>query len=258
MHPILWEFGPVTLYTYGAMLAAAFLTAASLASMTTRDDPRTLSAIPADRIMSLCTASALGGVLGARLLYVAEHWEVYQLYPGEIPAIWHGGLVWYGGFAGGLLAALGYLRWRRLPLLAACDQIIPFVALGHAIGRVGCLLNGCCYGKATDAWYGLVFPGQEHRLMPTQVMEAVGLLALFFGLRLLQRPALLARPGTVVGSYLVGYAALRVAVEHWRADQPLFGGTGFTQQQVLSLLILLIGLVLLMGGRFLFARRKRT
>jgi len=263
MFPVLWEFGPVTLYTYGAMLAVAFLMSSSLAAATARRFPGVLGAIPADRIMSLCAVSALGGIVGARLLFVAEHWDVYRLTPEEIPAIWHGGLIWYGGFAGGLLAALGYLRWHRLPLLASCDQLIPFVALGHAIGRVGCLLNGCCYGQATTAWCGLEFPGFEHRLIPTQAFEAVGLLVLYFGLRQLQRPNLLARPGTVVGSYLVGYAALRFLLEFWRADQPFFGGTGFTQQQMLSLLLALLGLALLFWGRFYFrsARprgKKRT
>jgi len=244
MHPILLKLGPVTLYSYGAMLVIAFLAATGLAVRSVRRQPPALAAISAEQLVDFACLSLLGGVLGARLLYVLLQWDLFLRDPWEIPAIWHGGLVWYGGLLGGLLAGWLYARAHGLTLLRVMDQVAPFLALGHAIGRVGCFLNGCCYGKPTTAWCGVVFPEQGVKVYPTQLFESAGLVFLYITLRRLQRPAVLARPGRLFGLYLVSYAGLRFLIEGFRGDQAIWWA-GLTLQQWISVGVMGIGMFLL-------------
>ncbi len=248
MHPILCTFGPVTLYTYGAMLVLAFVLAAGGAVRAARRLPASQRALGPDEMLDFCCVSLLGGLIGGRLFYVGLHHELFLASPLEILALWQGGLVWYGGLFGGLVAAWLYTRARRLSLRGALDQVVPFLALGHAIGRVGCFLNGCCYGLPTPRWYGVRFPGHAQPLVPTQLLESAGLFVLAVILRGLQRQPWVAGRGRVVGAYLVGYAMLRVMMEGLRGDQPR-GWMGLTLQQLVSLGLFAIGLVLLLRGQ---------
>ena len=229
MHPILVKLGPVTLYSYGVMLVLAFVTASWLAVRVTRELPAAQRAIPPERIVDFFSLALVGGLLGARFLYVALYWEVIAAAPLEVVAIWHGGLVWYGGLLRGIVAGVFYARAHRLDGLRVFDQCIPFLVLGHGIGRVGCLLNGCCYSKLAA--------------VPTQPLEALGLLLLYGVLRFLQRPALLQYPGRLFGGYLVGYAVLRFFLEFLRGDQVAWW-LGLTLQQVISIGMLLAGVIL--------------
>ncbi len=243
MHPIFFQLGPVTVYSYGVMLVVGFLTTTWLASRASRRLPPPLRAITDEQVVDFTCLSLMGGILGARLLYVILQWEFFAKSPWEIPALWHGGLVWYGGFLGGLGSGWLYVRAKRLVFLRVMDQFIPYLALGHAIGRLGCFLNGCCYGRPTTAWCGVLFPGQETKVLPTQLFEAAGLLVLYFILRQLQQPVRLQQPGRLFGWYLVGYGALRFLLEFFRGDQTLWWA-GLTLQQVISLGMFVGGLVL--------------
>ena len=247
MHPVLFTVGPVTIYSYGVMLVTCVLAGVWLACRDAGRLPPERRALAADRIADWAAAVLLGGILGGRVLYVALHWPLFAAAPLQAFAIWRGGLVWYGGFAGGALGAWLYLRAHRVPFLQAADQLIPFVALSHAIGRVGCFLNGCCYGRPTEAWYGVQFPGQPGPVIPTQLLEAVGLVALFVFLRSARRWPALQRPGQVFGLYLLGYAALRFLVETLRGDQPRWHA--LTLPQLVSLSLVLVGLSLLKRGQ---------
>ena len=240
MHPILFKAGPLTFYSYGAMLVLAFVAATWLAGRHARRLPPALRAISAEQLLDFSSLALVGGLVGARALFVALHWDAFSSEPLEILAVWHGGLVWYGGFLGGLLGGACYVRAQRLSFLRVLDQFIPFLTLGHAIGRVGCLLNGCCYGKPTDAWCGVTFPDQGVAVVPTQLLESAGLLLLYLVLRSLQRPGLLQYPGRVFGAYLAGYGALRFALEFTRGDQ-LPWWMGLTLQQVISIAVCIFG-----------------
>lgn len=243
MHPVLATFGPFTLYSYGAMLVVAF----GVTTWLTGDAVRRLSVperkISPEQIMDFACVALLGGIAGGRALYVLLNWDVFQRTPADIPAIWHGGLIWYGGFLGGLGAGWLYTRANRLVFLSVLDLFMPFVALGHALGRVGCFLNGCCYGKPTDSWCGVVFPGHPTAVFPTQLMEAIGLILLYAVLRAFQRPAVLRRPGRLFGGYLVGYGVLRFLVEFLRGDQALWWAN-FTLPQVMSIGLCVAGFTL--------------
>jgi len=244
MHPVLFTLGPFTVYSYGALMVVAFLAATGLSVRAAHRLPPALVAIHPEQLVDFTCASLLGGILGARLFYVALHWESFVVSPQEIFAIWHGGLVWYGGFLGGVLAGWGYLRAKRIPFLRAMDQFIPFLALGHAIGRVGCFFNGCCYGRPTRAWCGVLFPGHATPVLPTQLFEAAGLLGVYACLRALQRPGVLRRPGMVFGAYLAAYALLRFVLEWFRGDQAV-SWAGLTLQQLVSIGVLVIATTLL-------------
>ena len=244
MHPILFTLGPLTIYTYGVMMVTAFLAGTWLAAHAAEALPAQVRAISADQMLDFTSLSLLAGLAGGRLLYIFLQWRFFLEAPLEVFALWHGGLVWYGGFLGGMLGAWFYTRASRLSYLRVMDQFIPFLALGHAIGRVGCFLNGCCYGRPTTAWCGVTFPGQMKAVLPTQLFEATGLFFLYIALRLLQRPAMLRAPGRVLGAYLMGYAALRFALEYSRGDQAIWW-MGLTLAQLISVAAGLLGVVLL-------------
>ena len=229
MHPVLVTLGPVTISTYGAVLAVAFLLAIRLASHATARTPTPLGPLSSAAIVDWACGALLGGIVGGRLFYVVGNWEAYRAQPFEILALWHGGLIWYGGLLGGVVATAWYLRRRGFAVLPGLDQVVPFVAFGHALGRIGCFFNGCCLGK----------PGL---LVPVQLIESAGLLALYVWLRGLQTPVHLRHPGRVFGVYLVSYGAMRWLLESWR-DQPLLWA-GWTLQQLISIPLILFGLYL--------------
>ena len=245
MHPVLFQLGPVTLSSYGAMVVLAvalFTWLTPRAALGFGRPPVMRSSQWAD----LACASVIGGILGGRLFYVGLHPQLVMEAPWEMLAVWHGGLVWYGGLAGGLVGAWSYARRHRVPLWALLDVAAPFLALAHALGRIGCFLNGCCYGRPTTAWYGVLFPGHAEPVIPTQLFETAGLLVVFVALRgLQQRPGALRRAGWVFGWYLASYAGLRFGLEFLRGDQSPFLGP-LTLQQIISVGLAGIGLRLIL------------
>jgi len=262
MHPILFKLGPLTIYSYGVALAIAFLLVVWLARRATARSLRGLVPMSEQALVDWAVWTVVGGILGGRLFYVLVNWESYATQPHEIFALWHGGLVWYGGFLGGVLATWLYLRTYGYPFLRGADQVMPFVAVGHAVGRIGCFANGCCYGKPTVAWFGVQFPGQPHPVVPTQLIESASLFVLYLILRRLQTPPILRRQGLVFGVYLIGYALIRFWLEFWRGDQPVIWN-GLTMHQLISFALLLIGVGLMgksgdQGSRNFGCGRRRT
>ncbi len=229
MHPVLVTVGPFTVYTYGALLVAAFLAATGLSRRAARELPPAQRAISSDELVDFTCWTLLGGLIGGRLWYVAANRDFFMRDPLELIALWHGGLVFYGGLLGGLAAGGLYLRSRRLNFLRVMDQFIPFGVLGHAIGRIGCWFNGCCFGKSP--W------------LPSQLIESFGLVMLFVLLRGLQRPSVLRHPGRLFGLYLAGYAALRFGVEYTRGDNAP-AAMGLTVPQLVSVALFLAGIAL--------------
>ncbi len=255
MLPVLVELGPIRVYSYGLMLVVAFLTATWLASRAARRLPERSRAVSAEGVVDLTCCMLLGGVVGARVFYVWRYWEVFSQFPSEIFALWRGGLIWYGGFFGAYAGEWLYVKAQRLVPMRVADQIIPYGALGHAIGRFGCFLNGCCYGKPTTAWWGVVFSGREGSVIPTQLFEMGGLLLLVVVLRRLQRPRWLDRPGRVFSVYLMGYGVLRFGLEMLRGDQTT-SWAGMTLQQMISLGLIATGLILFVRAKVKSQKEK--
>ncbi len=251
------QVGPLTIYSYGLLLMVGFLAATWLAQRDAAHPIPGRTVLTPPQFVDAAMLALVGGLFGGRLFFVIQHWDLYHLFPAEIAAIWHGGLIWYGGLLGGVAAALGYLLWRKIPVWRGLDQMIPYVVLAHAIGRVGCFLNGCCYGSPTSAWYGVHFPQLPEPVIPTQLIEAAALGLGFLGLRRLQRAGWAGIPGRTFATYLAGYALLRFALEFLRGDQRVRWAT-LTLQQWISVAALALGLGLLArrrgGGR---ARAER-
>ena len=234
MYPYLVRLGTLSIHTYGVLMVAGFLAAMGLTARAARQWPTSRALRPGE-VAEWGSAAMLASILGGRLWYVAQYWDVFRRQVWEIPAIWHGGLVWYGGFLGGVLGTVVYAQLRGRSFAEILDQVIPFGVLGHAIGRVGCFFNGCCYGEPTTAWFGVVFPQfPEESRVPTQLIEAAGLVVLALLLRCLQTPARLARSGRVFAVYVFGYAVLRFVVEFTRGDQVIYWGP-LTVPQAVSL-----------------------
>ena len=235
MHPILFSVGPVTLYSYGLMVAFGFLVASTYATRRGR-----AAGVDPALIQSLSLWVLVAGLAGARAVYVLLNWEFFRRDWMEIFRVNHGGLVFYGGLAAGLLVGLWILfknkllRWEVVGLM-----ILPLV-IAHAIGRVGCFLNGCCYGKPTRLPWAVSLPMDGIPSQPTQLYEAGALLLIFFFLWMMERRKV--RPGTVALAYGVFYGIWRFWIEFFRGDNPV-GVGGLTVFQWMSL-----GLVAVCGS----------
>ena len=217
----------------------------------------------ADHILDLGFWLMLGSVVGARTLYVVSYWE--ESFAGrpwtEIFMVQQGGLVFYGGLIGGSLATIIYSRVRKLPLWKLADTLAPSLSLGYVFGRIGCLMNGCCYGNVCDAPWAIRFPlDHETRglpVHPTQIYEAVAGLLLFFFLEWCYRRKRF--DGQVIGLYLICYAILRGLIETFRGDYPVkYLFNILTPAQVVSVFILVAGVVLYLALRRRIPRARTT
>lgn len=247
MYPVLFSIGPFTLHTYGVFIAAAFLAALVLARQAART-----ARIPDAFVLDLAGISMLSGVLGARLLYVAQNWDTFARNPVEIFKLWEGGLVFYGGFLVAAGAAVLLTRMQRQSLPHVADLAAPALAIGQAIGRLGCLSAGCCYGKPTDRFCAVHFTHPEALaplgigLHPTPLYEAVGCALLGGGLVWLARRRTLPA-GALFWIYVLGYGILRFTVEMLRGDVRGGSFAGLYPSQWLALIaVLLSGSVLVM------------
>lgn len=229
MHPILFKLGPLTFYSYGLMLAIAYLASSSLAA---RDARRIGSKIHADQIANLFFFTLIGGIVGARIFYIAINWDFYRVNLHQILRLDQGGLVWYGGLIGGFAAAVSYLSLKKLPFLETADLASPYLALAHSIGRIGCFLNGCCFGKPTHLIFGVYFPNRLIPIHPTQLYSSFGLFIIF--LVLFQWRKRKRFTGEVGLAYLFLYGLGRFIVEFFRGDiLPLW--QGLTLAQLISI-----------------------
>jgi len=233
MHPILFTIGPITIYSYGVMLAVAVLVCTYLLSL----DAKKYN-ISQDAAYDLVFWTMLGGILGGRIFYVIIEWSYYSQNLLEIPMIQKGGLAWQGGFLGGLIAGIYFVRSKKLSLRPILDLAAPYLALGQSIGRIGCFLNGCCYGKPV-AW-GPYYPTHAARLYPTQLFETAGLFAIFLILKYAQtKPH---QAGFVFVFYLWLAAIERFIVEFYRGDTIPAPG-GLTLAQDVAFCVFIAGLI---------------
>lgn len=213
--------------------------------------------IDGDKAWNLGIMVVLCGILGAKVLYIINQWIEGSLHPTEIFSLstLQSGGVFYGGLIAAFLAAAWYVRQHHMPALATCDAFAPGLALGHAIGRLGCFAAGCCYGKETHHWWGVTFRNPIANLYtgtplnvplePTQLFEsAVELANFLFLMWLLKRRKF---DGQIIGAFMFIYGVARFFIEYLRGDPDrgtLFGGA-ITVTQVIA-----IGLVL--AGGFLW------
>jgi len=245
--PVPWTEHVFTLYGYGAMLCLGFLAAIWVAARRAKH----LGQSP-EIIYNAALFSFLGGLLGGRLFYVIQYRDHFQSL-WDMAKVWDGGLTFYGGFLVATAMVIGYLAAARLPVLYWLDVIAPSVALGLAFGRMGCFLNGCCFGDVCRSGWGMVWPvgsiPWQHYAeafqaalpspagggdsgaaigavaatwrMPaihlTQLYSIVNALLLFVVLHLGFRWK--RRHGQVIFSFILLYALSRFLLEYLRADE---------------------------------------
>lgn len=226
MHPVLFQLGPLTLRTYGVVVALAFLAAMQL---TRAAGAR--RGIPEAHLLDLIAVLVLAGLLGARFFYVILNGSYYRHHPLEALKVWEGGLVFYGGFLAASAAGLFFVLRRRLPLGTVADCLAPAVALGQSVGRWGCFFAGCCYGRSTAAPWAVRYQDPASLaplgidVHPVQLYESFGNLAIAFFLwthLTRNRHA----EGNVFWLYVLLYGALRFGIEMLRGDDrgPVLGG----------------------------------
>jgi phosphatidylglycerol:prolipoprotein diacylglycerol transferase len=246
MHPTLVKIGPLPLHAYGFMLALSFFVAILLAA---RRAPR--RGLQPDFIYDVSLVIVFASILGARAMYVLFHRdEIHGLL--DAVALWSGGLTMYGGVLLAMGAAWVYARRRGVRYLTLADVIAPTLALGLGLTRIGCFLNGCCYGRPTDGPLGVHFPPDAYvtkvfgdaALHPTQLYSAVTGLVIFAILMLYDR-----RPhgeGRVFGLFLVLDAIGRFILDFFRSyEANVYILLGLTVNQVICVGLFLVGILVL-------------
>jgi phosphatidylglycerol---prolipoprotein diacylglyceryl transferase len=236
MHPVICKIGPFTVYSFGLM----FLLAVILCSWLLGREAKRYG-IPSEEIQDLIFWLVLSGVLGARLFFIFLNFFFFWENPGEIFMLNRGGLAWQGGLLAGIVAGIIFSRRKRKSLWFLADLLAPYLALGQAIGRLGCFLNGCCYGRPVS--WGVYFPVHQAFLYPTQLYEAAALAVAFFILQSSKRS--LPYQGQVFSAYLVLASLARFLNEFFRADHTAFIG-GLSIFQVVCIALGLSGVTLFM------------
>ncbi len=263
MYPELLRVGPIVLRSYGLLMAAGFAVGAWWLVRRGRR-----KGLPPDRLIDLCIAVVVSGLIGARLMYALTHWSEFALRPWRIfwPIHPDGsfglqGFVFYGGILLAMpFAAFLVKRWK-LPPLSVLDAGAPALALGTAIGRLGCFLNGCCFGRPTQGLLGVVFPAgsqagnlfPETRIHPTQLYMIADNL-LIVGVLLLVERRWPRFDGLLIGAYLSltgltrGYEDL---FRYYEAGMRLFqvGGVQVTVNHLVGVGLVMVGALLIVRSR---------
>jgi phosphatidylglycerol:prolipoprotein diacylglycerol transferase len=247
MYPLLLKIGPISIHTYGLMIAFGFF--AAIATIR-RLSPR--AGLNPDQMADFAFWFLVVGFLGARALFVITRWQDFAGDPLAIFKIWEGGLVFFGGPLVGIPFALWMLRKNGISGWKGIDVFLPAVAVAHAFGRVGCLAAGCCYGRPTELPWGIRLNSDlvdaGHRgisLHPVQLYESAALLVLFAGLLwLFPRRKF---DGQVGLTYLFTYPILRSIIEEFRGDSIrgyVVDGV-LSTSQFISVLVFVVALVFL-------------
>ncbi len=225
MHPTLFSLGPISIHTYGVLVAIAFIVAWHRLSLSLKD------LVTSEKVLDgLVIGLLVSGIVGARIYYCLLNSDFFIQHPIEIVMIFRGGLVWYGGVLGALIFGYLYAQYHQLSKIGLADIIAPELCLAQAIGRIGCFFQGCCY-SLDSIW------------VPVQLIESAALLALFF-LLIKFRLFWLARRGLSVAYYALGYGLIRLCTEMLRGDSAKVA-LGLSLAQWLSMALILLSLIYL-------------
>src|SRR5215470_4652604 len=220
MYPRLFELGPLTLYTYGVLLAAAYLLGLKLAM-----NRAAARGLDANRVLDLGIYIIISALVGAKLLLLVTDFKTFTANPRELLTLARSGGVFYGGLILAVTVALLYIRKVGLPLWTTTDVFAPGIALGHVVGRFGCLFAGCCYGKPTTKPWGITFTDPfaaanvgtplNVPLHPTQLYEAGAELLILIALLATERKGN-GFPGRTFWLYMLLYGVSRFIIEFFR------------------------------------------
>lgn len=258
MYPKLFSIGSFFIPTYGVLVALGFL-----AGLMVTMRLATRAGLSSEKVTNLAIYCAIAGVLGAKLFMFLFDFSYYAQNPGEIFTLstLQAAGVFHGGFIAAFIVAGLYMRNQKLPVLQTMDIFAPGVAIGQAIGRLGCFAAGCCWGRECDLPWGVRFRSDfaapvplDKPLHPVQLYESACNFLLFAMLyKLSQRPH---RPGQIIGLYLVSYSTIRFCIEFFRNhEQSLVLGLSLTQW--ISIGLLMVGAVILWSTRVIQPLRNQ-
>lgn len=255
MHPDLFHIGPMPVRSFGLMMALSFIAGIYYILHATKRDGRRF-----EPYLTLAYIMIISGVIGARIAFVVLHWEDFAhnltdvFNPFQSGHFGIAGLNLYGGILMGIICSIVYLRWKKMSVLDVFDYFAPTIGLGIGISRIGCFLNGCCFGTPTDLPWGVQFPegsipsyvfGAQH-IHPAQLYSSAYGFLLFILLHYLLKHRQFI--GQLTAILFMSEAAFRFAIEYVRyyedAMHFTLGSAHPTYNQVVSLGLFLAGLAL--------------
>ena len=255
MHPEVLHLGFVHLRSYGLLMAVAFVVGTFLALREARRQ-----SLDEDKVVNVILVTLVASVFGARMLYVLEHLAEFRREWTSVLALWQGGLTLYGGIVAGTFAGLVTARRMRLPVWITADALTPSLALGTMFGRIGCFLNGCCYGRPTELPWGVVFPHDSFAYLefgdqpvhPSQLYNALAGLILFLLFKVL-RPRFRV-PGVMFWTFIVVFALVRIPLDLTRTYERdavilQLGPADVSESQFMSVGLILFGALMILRLR---------
>jgi phosphatidylglycerol:prolipoprotein diacylglycerol transferase len=241
VHPILFELGPLTIYSYGVLLAAAYLIGLGMAARRARH-----AGLDANKVLDLGIWVIIAALVGAKALLFIVDFDQFTSSWQEFTTLLRSGGVFYGGLIAAILVCVYQLRKHRLPLWTSGDLFAPGIALGYMVGRLGCLLAGCCFGKQTDVAWAITFTDPVANLNvgtplnvplhPTQLYESAAGLAIFLALIALERRGR-AFPGRTFWLFVLFYSVSRFVIEFFRGDDRGMPLEWMSTSQLISLVL---------------------
>ncbi len=265
MFPVLIKIGPLTIHTYGFMMALGVAT--GLWFIYAQAKKREL---PAVKIIDMAFYTILISLIGAKLVLFLGNASYYTRYPSELLALARSGGVFQGGLIAGLVFALWYLHKHRIPTWKAADVVAPAIALGHGFGRIGCFSAGCCYGRACSTPLGVTFTSEyAHNLTgipihtplhPVQLYEsALNFLNFVILFVILKRKKM---DGIVFSFYIINYSLIRYFTEFYRGDHSdkiiLIDKTSPYLSLTMPQLFCLVGIIAGIGLFFFLKKKKKS
>jgi phosphatidylglycerol:prolipoprotein diacylglycerol transferase len=249
MHPVLFEAGGLTIYSYGVLLAAAYLLGLQFALMRARS-----RGLHHQRVMDLGIWIIVSALIGAKLLLLVVDFRQFTADPRDLLGLLRSGGVFYGGLIAAVAVALFYMRRHDMPLWTTTDVFAPGIALGHIVGRLGCLLAGCCFGRPASVPWAITFTDPAAAanvgtplgvpLHPTQLYEAgAETLILLFLLAMERRGRPF--PGRTFWSYMLLYSVSRFIIEFYRGDHRGLVFDALSTSQFVSVILVPVAIVML-------------
>jgi len=248
MFPKLFDLGPFSVYSYGLLLALAYLAGLQMAVWRAK-----ARGIDGTKVMDLGVGIIIAALVGAKLMLLVVDFDYFSANPAELLSLARSGGVFYGGLILASLVAIWQVRRLHLPVWATGDIIAPGIALGHVVGRLGCFLGGCCYGRETHLPWAVTFTSPlalanvgtplNVPLHPTQLYEAGAAAIILAGLLVFERRGR-AFPGRTFWVYILAYAISRFIIEFFRGD-PRGVVLSLPTSQFIALVLVPVSLVML-------------
>jgi len=250
MHPILFDFGRFTIYSYGVLLAAAYLLGLQFALIRARS-----RGLQRERVMDLGIWIIISALVGAKVLLLIVDYRQFLDNPGSLIDLLRSGGVFYGGLIAAVTVALFYIWRHRMPMWTTTDVFAPGIALGHVVGRLGCLLAGCCFGRQTTVPWAISFHDPQAfavagtplgvPLHPTQLYEA-GAEALILAFLLAFERRGRQFPGRTFWTYMLLYGVSRFVIEFYRGDPRGTVFDALSTSQFVSVVLVPLSVVMLL------------